>query len=72
MTSHGSVSIASLDRLVVLPHPITVKTTAFTDVGLRTLSTCQLIAEVLSHAVNSLTQIALPGMGFTFGRSKFC
>ena len=33
MTSHGSVSIASFDRLKMFPHPVTVKATAFTDVG---------------------------------------
>ena len=46
MTLHGSVSITSFDRLKMFPHPVTVKATALTDVGLGALSTCQLVAEV--------------------------
>ena len=71
MTSHGSVSITSFDRLKMFPHPVTVKATALTDVGLGALSTCQLVAEVLPHAINTFTQIAFPDMGITFSRFKF-
>ena len=66
MTSHGSVSIASFDRLKMFPHPVTVKASAFTDVGLGALSTCQLVAEVLPHAINTFTQIAFPVCCFVF------
>ena len=38
MTSHGSVYFTSFDRLKMLPHPVTVRVTAFTDVGLGALS----------------------------------
>ena len=71
MTSHGSVSITSFDRLKMFPHPVTVKATALTDVGLGALSTCQLVAEVLPHAINTFTQIAFPDMSITFSRFKF-
>ena len=71
MTSHGSVSITSFDRLKMFPHPVTVKATALTDVGLGALSTCQLVAEVFPHAINTFTQIAFPDMSITFIRFKF-
>ena len=71
MTSHGSVSITSFDRLKMFPHPVTVKATALTDVGLGALSTFQLVAEVLPHAINTFTQIAFPDMSITFSRFKF-
>ena len=71
MTSHGSVSITSFDRLKMFPHPVTVKATALTDVGLGALSTCQLVAEVLPHAINTFTQIAFPYMSIKFSRFKF-
>ena len=70
MTSHGSVSITSFDRLKMFPHPVTVKATALTDVGLGALSTCQLVAEVLPHAINTFTQIAFPDMGITFSHPR--
>ena len=49
MTSHGSVSITSFDRLKMFPHPVTVKATALTDVGLGALSTCQLDYQAECH-----------------------
>ena len=40
----------------MFPHPIPVKATAFTDIGLGTHSAGQLVTEILSHTINIFIQ----------------